>query len=114
MGIGHVRRESLEELLVNGVEKILLLGEVAEVGAGALDGRVIRVQLLEEFLLRKAGRSQRFDDVLHLRGNHVALGELGVLEQVAHQPLGEQVLDEHLVHVVLGQLRIERGAAQAP
>ncbi len=112
VGIGHIRREALEELLVYGVEKILLLGEVAEVGSGALDGRVVRVQVLEEILLGKTGRSQRFDHVLHLRRNHVPRGELGVLEQVAHQPLGEQVLDQHLVHVAVGQFRVQRRAAQ--
>ena len=31
VGVGDVGREALEELLVDGVEEVLLLGEVAEV-----------------------------------------------------------------------------------
>jgi len=35
------------------------------------------------------------------------VGEVGILEQVAHEALGEQVLNEHLVNHVLRQLRVE-------
>jgi hypothetical protein len=38
----------LEELLVDGIEKILLFGEVSEVGASALDGLVITIEFAEE------------------------------------------------------------------
>ena len=51
--------------------------------------------------------------LLHLRGNHVAPGELGVLKEIAHEPLGAQMLDEHLIHVGVGHVRVERCAANS-
>lgn len=38
--VGHLDRKALEELLVDRVQKVLLLGKVANGGGGGLDGPV--------------------------------------------------------------------------
>ncbi len=39
------------------------------------------------------------------------MGEFGILEETAHQPFGQQVLDEHLIDVGGREFRVERRAA---
>ncbi len=41
---------------------------------------------------------QRADHLFHLRRDHVSLREFGILKEIAHQALGEQMLDEHFVN----------------
>ena len=48
VGVGHLDGKALEELLVDGVEEALLLGEVVDGGGGGFDGAVEAVQLLQE------------------------------------------------------------------
>ena len=112
MSVGHVWRETLEELLVYRVKEVLLLSEVAQIGAGPFNCRIVWVQPLQEFGGRKAAGGERFDDALNLRRDHVPLGEFGVLKQVPHQALGEQMLDEHLIHVAVGEFGIQRCPAK--
>ena len=45
-------------------------------------------------------------------GDHISGGELRVLKQVPHQPLGQEMLDQHLVDVGFGKIRIQRRAAE--
>ncbi len=45
----------------------------------------------------QAGGGQRLNHVLHLFSDHVALREFRVLKQIAHQQLGEKMLDQYLV-----------------
>ena len=49
VGVGHLDAEALEELLVDGVQEALLLGEVVDGGGGGLDGAVEAVERLQEF-----------------------------------------------------------------
>ena len=53
--------------------------------------------------LRKSWRLNDFetrgvDHLLHLDGDHVAAGEVLVVEDRAQEPLGQQVLREHFVN----------------
>ena len=91
----------MEELLVDGIEEILFFCKMTEASTGFFDGLVIGIKSLEEIGLREARGGQGFDDAFDLCGDHVAVGELRIIEEPAHQPLGKQVLDEHLVDIVV-------------
>jgi hypothetical protein len=53
VGVGNVGRELLEELFVDGIEKILFFSKVAEASAGFFAGLVIGIESLEEIGLRE-------------------------------------------------------------
>jgi hypothetical protein len=36
----------------------------------------------------------------------------GLLEKIPHQPLGQQVLDEHLIHLMFGEAGVQRRTAE--
>ncbi len=63
---------------------------MAEVRARFFDGFVIRIQLGQEIRGGETGGGQLPDYFLNLGGDYVAGGELGILEEVAHEPLSEQ------------------------
>ncbi len=50
---------------------------------------------------------QRGDHLFHFGSDDVAVREFIVVEDAAEQPFGEQVLDEHLVHGVAADVRVQ-------
>ena len=52
------------------------------------------------------------DDLLDFGGDDVAAGEVGVVEDLAEDALGEEVLDEHLLDGVVGEVGIDGLAAE--
>src|SRR4051812_4557379 len=54
----------------------------------------------------------RLHDLLDLGGDDVAADELRVVENLADQSLGEDVLDEHLIDGGLREIRVETRLAQ--
>ena len=109
--IRHLDRKALEELLVDGVEKVLLLRKVVDRRGRALDGKVEAVQAAQEIGAAEGLRRERVDHAFDLAGDHVAVGEVGVVEDGAKEALGEQVLDQHLFDRLLRQIRVDRLAA---
>ena len=67
---------------------------------GLLDGLVEPVERFQELVAVEALADQGGDDLLDLGGDDVSAGEFRVVENFANQPLGEQVLDQHLIHGV--------------
>ena len=53
-----------------------------------------------------------YDDLVDLMGDDVALDEIGVVEDFAEDALGEQVLDDHLLHRGIGEIGVEGLAAE--
>ena len=51
-------------------------------------------------------------DPLHFLGDGVALGKFWVIEDGANQPLGEQVLNQHLIHGFLADVGIQSRLAE--
>ena len=109
--VGHLDREALEELLVDSVEELLLVREVADGGGSALDGDVEVVQAFEELVAAEGLRGERVDDAGDLVGNDVAAGEVGVVEDGAEEAFGEHVLDQHLLDGGFGKGRVDGLAA---
>ena len=66
VGVRHLDGEALEEVLIDGVEEVLLLGEVRDGGGGGLDGDVEAVELLEELVAAEGAAGQGGDDLLDL------------------------------------------------
>ena len=52
------------------------------------------------------------DHLFDLGGDDVAADELGVVENLADQPLGEDVLDQHLIDGGLRDVRVEARLAE--
>ena len=80
VGVGLFGVEALEELLVDGVEEVLLFG-VAGLGLGGLfDGGVEAVERLEELVAGEVAGGDGADDFFDLGGEDVALQEFLVLK----------------------------------
>ena len=105
--LGGCACSTVRQLLVDRVEEVLFFGEVAEVGAFAFDGLIVGVEILQELRPRKAAFGEGVDHLFDLRGDGVPGGGFRVLEKVPHQPLGEQMLNEHLVDVRFGEFGIQ-------
>src|ERR1017187_10686770 len=107
VGVGHLHAEALEELLIDGVEELLLLREVGYGGGGLLHREVEAVELLQEVGPTEALRGEGINDLLDFGGDNVAAGEVGVVEDGAEQALGEQVLDEHFLDGGISEIGID-------
>ena len=94
MGVGLFLAESLEESFVDGVEKGLFLGVVANVGRGFFDGLVEGVELLEEFIAAEVFFCERVDDLFDFGGDDVAAEEFVVVEDLAEDALCECPISE--------------------
>ena len=110
--VGRLDRVPLEEPLVDGVEEVLLVGEVVDRLGGGLDRLVKLVERLEEVGAAEALAHQRGDDRLDFGRDDVALGELVVVENLAEQPFREQVLHQHLIDGFAADVRVERVLAE--
>src|ERR1035441_8418445 len=75
VGVGHLHAEALEELLIDGVEELLLLGEGGDGGGGLLNGQVEGVEFLQELSPAEAMRGEGIDPLLDFGGDYVAPGE---------------------------------------
>ena len=110
--VGRLDRVALKEPFVDGVEEVLLLAEVFQDAGGVFDGPVKPVERLQEGVPVEALAGQRRDHLLDFDGNHVPLGKLGVVKNLADQPLGQQVLNQHLVNRSRTEVGIQRCATQ--
>jgi hypothetical protein len=97
VGVGDLDAKALEETLVNGVEEGLLFAEVVDGGGGALDGDVKVVELFDKVVAAKGAGRQGGDDLLDFLRDDVALGEIGDVENLAEDALGQHVLNDHLL-----------------
>jgi hypothetical protein len=98
-GLGVV---DLVEVLVDDLEEGLLLAVAADLRGGGADGGVVGFQALERVLLQRTREEGAFQRV-QLAGDVVVLVKVAVVEDVGKDFLGQDVLDQHLAHVGLGQ-----------
>src|ERR1017187_7352885 len=105
--VRHLHAEALEELLIDGVEELLLLREVGDGGGGLLHSEVEAVELLQKVGPAEALGGEGINDLLDFGGDNVAAGEVGVVEDGAEQALGEQVLDEHFLDGGISEIGID-------
>src|ERR1035438_10475439 len=112
VGIGQARRITLKELLVNGVQEVLFVAEIRKCARGVLDGDIKTVKALQVIGSAEALADERIDNLLYLIRNCVPLRELWIIEDRSEEALREQMLDEHLLHFLFGNFRVERTAAE--
>ena len=79
---------------------------------GVLDGEVEVVQASQELVAAEALADQGVDDLLDLGGDDVAAGEVGVVENLAEEALGQEVLHQHLVDGLAADVGVERLSAE--
>ena len=108
MRIGDLHRKALKKLLVNCVEKPLLLGEVADSRGCPFDCEVETIQATEKIITAKRLLCECLDDGFDLAGDDVAVGEIGVAKDGSENPLGQQMLDQHLLNGGFGEIGIDR------
>ncbi len=70
------------------------------------------VERLEELVAREVAGGDGADDLFNLRGDDVALEKLLVVEDLAEDAFGEQVLDEHFADGIVGELGVDGLAAE--
>jgi len=77
-----------------------------------LDGPVEAVQRAQEAVAVEGQAHQRVDDLFHLDRDDVSASELRIVEDLADQPFGEQVLHQHFIDGGGADVRIERLPAE--
>ena len=95
--IGNLYRKALKKLLVDRVEETLFLGEVVDGRSGAFDCYIERVKATQEILATESVRHQRSNNGLDFTGDDIAAGKFGVAKDGSEDPLGQQVLNQHLL-----------------
>ena len=93
MRVGNLDRKALKKFFVNGVEKSLFLGEVADGRSSAFDSLVERVKGTQEFLTAERLLYKSIYYLLNLNGDDVAAGKVRVVEDGAEDFLCQEVLD---------------------
>ena len=68
VGVGHLDGVALEEAFVDGVEEVLLVGEIGHGGGGGFDGDVEAVEGLEELVAAEVLGGEGVDDLFDLAG----------------------------------------------
>ena len=112
MGVSLIAVEGLEELLVDGVEEVLFFRIAGLRDGGGFDGGVEAVERLEEGVAGEVLGRDRLDNFFDFCRDDVALKELVVVEDLAEDALGEEVLDEHLLDGGVGEARVDGLAAK--
>ena len=102
-GLGVV---DLVEVLVDDLEEGLLLVVAADLRGGGADRGVVGLQALERVLLQAAGEEVAFQRV-QLARDVVVLVKVAVVEDLGEDFFGQDVLDQHLAHVGLGQAGVD-------
>src|SRR5207249_1012373 len=107
VGVGFFRRVSLEETLIDFVEEGLLLGKIGGFLGAALDGAIEAFKVAKEIITVQRSLGQFSDYFFNFGGNHVAAGEIRIIEVFAEDTLGEQMLHQHALDRFLGQVGID-------
>ena len=105
-------RIALEEALVDLVKEGLLFGESGGVFSAYFDGLVEAVEWAQEFVAVESPLGQFDNDLFDFGGHDVAAGEVGVVENSLEDALGEQVLDQHALDGIFGEIGIDGLAAE--
>ena len=110
--VSHLHRVALEEALIDAVEEVLLLAEVGQYPRRTFNGDVEAVQPLEIVRAIEALAQERVNHALDFLRDGVAPGEFGIVKDGAEQPLGQQVLHQHLIHRFHAYVGVERCLAE--
>ena len=105
--IGGLHRKALKELLIDRVEEVLFLGEVIDCFRGLLNRFVEVVKTFEKLGAAERLRRESVDDLLDLVSDSVAPCEVGVSEDFSENPLGQEVLNEHLLDSGFGEIGVD-------
>ena len=107
--VGRLRVIDLVEVLVDHLEKRLLLLMRADLRRVLADRRVVGLQPLQRVPLHPAGEERPLQRI-ELPRDVVLAVEVRVVEHMREDLLGQDVLDQHLPHVRLAQRRVDRRA----
>ena len=101
----------LVEVLVDGLEELLLFGVVGDLVGGAADGAVVGREAVPSLMAHRAGEEGLLQSV-QLAGDVVLAVELIVVEDAEEDVAGEDVLEEHLADVGVGDVGADGLAAE--
>ena len=110
--VGHLHAKALKEPLINGVEERLFLVEIGDGGGGVFNRAVKMLEAFAEIVAAEDAGIERGDDLFNLLRDDVALHEIRHVENLAEDALGEDVLDDHFLDGLDGDVGIERTAAK--
>ena len=95
------------KVFVDDFEEGLLLAVAADLRGGGAYRGVIRFQTFERLLLQASGKKFVFQRV-QFTSDVVVLVEVAVVKHLGENLFGEDVLDKHLAHIGIGEIRIDR------
>src|SRR5438445_11583143 len=107
VGIGFFGRVSLEEALIDFVKEGLLLRKIGGFLGAALDGAIEAFKVAKEIITVQRSLGQFGDHFFNFGGNHVAASEIRIIENVAEDTFGEQMLHQHALDRLLRQVGID-------
>ena len=109
--VGHFDRKALKETLIDRVEKALLFREVAQRGGRRLDGVIKAVKRLEIQRPPAVRLHKGEDDLFDFVRDDVQVDEIGVVEHLREDALGQDVLNQHFFDRRNGDVRVDVVAA---
>ena len=101
----------LVEVLIDGLEELLLLGVVGDLVGGAADGSVVNAEAVDGLASGVAGEEGVLQGV-QLAGDVVLAVELVLGEDAEEDVAGEDVLQQHLADVGVGDVGADGLAAE--
>ena len=99
--ICYILGEPLKELLVEGVEEVLFLGEVFAERRRLFNGDVESVQRSKKLVTTHRLPHEHVADVFDLACDDVSTREVRPVKDGAEDAFGEDMLDEHLLDGIL-------------
>ena len=83
------------------------MGKVIDGFRGLLNRNIEAVETGEKLAAAERLRRERVNDLLDLVGDSVAPREIGVAEDGSENPLGQEVLNEHLLDSGFGEIGVD-------
>jgi len=105
--VGRLGVVDLVELFVDDLEELLLFGMRGDQRGGGLDRGVVGFQYVERVAPDRPGEEGILQPSQFARDVVLAV-ILAVVEDLSEDLLGQDVLDQHLAHVIAGQGRVDR------
>src|SRR5438045_2891664 len=108
MSVSLFDRETLEEALIDCIEEVLFLCPVIQPFGSIFNGSIEAVKRFQKLTSVEGSTGKRLNDLLDLRGDHVAVREILVIEDGAEEAFSQEVLYQHLIYCTTTHIRVER------
>ncbi len=95
IGIRRLNGKTLKKLFINRVEKALFFRIIINGRGSAFKHPIKMIELFQKLFTAEGAGGQRSDHLFNFPGDDVFIDEVGIIEHLAENALGQQMLNEH-------------------